>query len=436
MGPIYSLDDFIDMLKRRAWLIIMVIGLGCVASVFWALSVPHLYRASEVIQIEQPKIADNLAPSTVEGSAARRLQLIEQQLMARNSLISVIEDLSLFEDMQGQPLSVKTNLLRRSVTITGVAAVRQGFSDDGAISVLTITAEMGTAQQARDVAHAFANRTRQLSAEKRREQTRETLLFFQQQEQNLIDEIAAVEQQQAEYRKQNDLSIAGNMVLVRSELTSLNDALLDLDREIITVQLARDNIDRSARAATVQREEDELDAQLQSLTTQRQLLQNRREELSLNLENTPEVEQELAKFQRRMTQLQTQLDIATTRRSEAEVGFTLESDARGERMVTIEEAVVPDYPFTMARKKRVILGAGAATGLALVLAFLMELRRPVIRTARQMERETGLRPVISIPEAPKTKERRGLARLWQDRREAGQRGRAARLARNPELPRS
>ena len=104
-------------------------------------------------------------------------------------------------------------------------------------------------------------------------------------------------------------------------------------------------------------------------------------------------------------------------------------------MVTIEEAVVPDYPFTMARKKRAILGAGASTGLALVLAFLLELRRPVIRTARQMERETGLRPVISIPQAPKTKERRGLAKLWQDRREAGQRGRAARLARNPQLPR-
>tara|TARA_R110002094_G_scaffold128972_5_gene122902 strand:- start:1476 stop:2786 length:1311 start_codon:yes stop_codon:yes gene_type:complete len=435
MGPIYSLDDFIDLLRRRALLIVTVIGLGCVASVFWALSVPHLYRASEVIQIEQPKIADNLAPSTVDGSAARRLQLIEQQIMARNSLISVIEDLSLFEDMAGQPMSIKTNLLRRSVTITGVAAARQGYSDDGAISVLTITAVMGTAQQARDVAHAFANRTRALSAQKRADQARETMLFFQQQEQNLVNEIAAIERQQALFRQENDLSIDGNMVLVRSELTSLNDALLDLEREIITVQLARDNIDRGARAATVQREEDDLDAELTSLTTQRQLLQNRRAELSVSLDNTPEVERELARYQRRVTQVQSQLDIVATRRSEAEVGFALETDARGERMVTIEEAVVPDYPFTMARKKRAILGAGASTGLALVLAFLLELRRPVIRTARQMERETGLRPVISIPQAPKTKERRGLAKLWQDRREAGQRGRAARLARNPQLPR-
>lgn len=432
MGPIYSLADFLDMVRRRVGLISAVVIAGCFASVFWAFSIPHLYRSSEVIQVEQPKISDELARSTVESSAARRLQLIEQQLMARGNLENLISEFGLYENLPALRMSEKVDLLRQSVSINGVAAVREGFADDGAISVLTITAEMDSAEKARDVAHAFADKTRSLAASQRQEQTRETLEFFQSQEETLLAEIAKVDAEFAEFRSQNDISMEGSVEFRRSELGSLNDALLELDREIITAQLSLDNLDRSGstRAATVDREEAELTRLLDSLTQQRQLLQNRRSALSASIETRPEVERTLADFERRLTQLRDQLDVIASRRSEAAVGFSLETAARGERFITLEEAQLPDYPVTMSRKARVVLGVGASGFLALALAFLMELRRPVIRTARQMQRETGLLPVVSIPETSPAKERKGLSKLWQNRREAGLQGRAARLARN------
>ena len=438
MGPIYSLADFLDMLRRRVGVISAVIIAGCFISVFWALSVPHLYQSAEVIQVEQPKISDDLARSTVEGSAARRLQLIEQQLMARDNLEKLIDQFGLYADLTGLTITEKVQLLRQSVTITGVAAVREGFADDGAISVLTITAEMDSGEKAQAIAHAFADETRALAVAQRREQTRETLEFFQQQEDALLKEIASQDAALAAFRSQNDISIEGSLEFRRTELGSLTDALLELDREIITAQLARDNLDRSGntRAATVEREERELNRLLASLTTQRQLLLDRRDAISASIETRPEVERTLAEFERRMTQLRGQLDVIATRRNEAEVGFSLESAARGERFVTLEEARVPDFPVTMSRKNRVIMGVGAATILGLIAAFLLELRRPVIRTARQMQRETGLLPVVAIPETRPPKERKGISKLWQDRREAGLQGRAARLARNPDMGRN
>tara|TARA_R110002049_G_scaffold23781_7_gene84827 strand:- start:40999 stop:42297 length:1299 start_codon:yes stop_codon:yes gene_type:complete len=428
MGPIYNWDDFTDMLRRRAVVLVLVVLMGCVASVYWALSHPHLYSSSEVIQIEQPKIANDLAPSTVEGSSARRLQLIEQQLMARASLTEMIEKYDLYDNLTALRLSEKVDLLRRSVTITGVAAPREGFGDDGTISVLTFTAEMDNAQDAQSVAHEFAERTRALSAAQRQDQTRETLEFFQRQEDNLTRDIAALEAELAAFRSANDLSIAGSLEFRRGEISSLNDAILELDREIIAARLARDRIAPDARAATVAREQAEIDATLNSLTTQRSLLNAQRTELTASLQTTPEVERELAKFDRRMTQLQGQLDVISTRRNEAEVGFSLESAERGEKLITIESAPLPDFPVTMSRKKRAMMGAVASGGLALLIAFLLELRRPVIRSARQMQRETGLMPVVSIPDMPNR--RRSLRQIQQARRTAGQRGRAARLARN------
>ncbi|NUH66098.1 DUF874 domain-containing protein [Sulfitobacter sp. S0837] len=429
MGPIYTLDDFIDMLRRRAGVIFVIVLLGCIASVIWALSTPHVYRSSEVIQIEQPKIANDLAPSTVEGSSARRLQLIEQQLMARGNLIDIIDKFGLYEKLTTLRQSEKVDLLRRSVSITGVAAPREGYGDDGRISVVTFTAEMDDPADAQAVAREFADRTRALSAAQRQNQTRETLEFFQRQEENLIRDIAKLEEERAAFSTANDLSLEGSLEFRRGEIGSLNEAILDLDREIIATRLARDRPNPDARAATIAREQAELDATLESLTTQRDLLEEQRDALSASLQTSPEVERELARFERRLEQLQDQLEVISARRNEAEVGFSLEADERGEKLTTLESAELPEYPISLSRKKRAAIGGMASVALALLVAFLLELRRPVIRSARQMTRETGLVPVVSIPDLSPREKRRTLGKVWQERLKAGQKGRAARQAR-------
>ena len=430
MGPIYTWQDFLDMTRRRLGVIIFVVLLGCVASLYWAMSQVHLYQSSEVIQVEQPKINDDLARSTVEGSSARRLQLIQQQLMARTSLQQIIEKYDIYSNLVALKPSEKVQLLREAVSINGVAAAREGFADDGTISVLTITARMEQAQLARDVAHEFAEQTRNLMAAQRREQTEETLAFFQNQEQVVLDNIAQLEGELETFRRENDLTGEGGVEFRMSEVAQLNEAILNLDREIISTQMARTQIDRSARASTVAREEQALESQLRTLADQRALLDQRRTELRETIQSSPEIQRSLADFDRRMEQLRDQLETIATRRNQAQVGFNLEMGAQGERLTTIEEAQVPDYPITMSKKKRAIMGAVASTGIAFFIAFLLELRRPVIRSARQMKRETGVMPVVSIPElAPKYQSSK-WRQAREKRRIAGKAGRAARLARH------
>lgn len=429
MGPIYTWQDFLDMTRRRLGVISFVIILGGIASLYWAMSHVHLYMSSEVIQVEQPKINDQLARSTVEGSSARRLQLIQQQLMARASLQKIIEKHDIYANLTALKASEKVTLLRRSVSINGVAAAREGFADDGTISVLTITAQMEQAQLARDVAHEFAEQTRSLMTAQRREQTEQTLAFFQQQEQVVIDSIASLEAELETYRRENDLSVEGGVEFRLSEVAQLNEAILELDGEIISTELARTRIDRTTRASTVQREERTLDGQLQTLTEQRSLLDQRRAVLRETIQGSPETQRALADFDRRMAQLRDQLETIADRRNQAQVGFNLEMGLQGERLTTIEEAQVPDYPITMSKKKRAIMGAVAATGLAFVIAWLLELRRPVIRSARQMQRETGVMPVVSIPELASKYQSSKWRMAREKRRVAGKAGRAARLAR-------
>jgi hypothetical protein len=68
-------------------------------------------------------------------------------------------------------------------------------------------------------------------------------------------------------------------------------------------------------------------------------------------------------------------------------------------------------------KKLAIAGALASLIAGLAIAFTLDLVRPVVRTAAQMERELDLRPVVVIPEVtpPKpTAAGKGLMQLLDD----------------------
>ncbi|WP_264212655.1 DUF874 domain-containing protein [Leisingera thetidis] len=410
MGPIYSLGDFLDMVRRRLFTISGVFVLGCLVSLWFAASQQHEYETAEVLQITQPQIAGELAKSTVEGSSARRMQLIEQRLMARGTVLEIIEKFGFYADMGALTQLQKVALLRESVRITGVAAAREGFADDGTISVLTITARMPTAEQAQQAASEFGRRTIELSVATRIDQARETLSFFAEKEAALADQVSALEDEIAAYRNANDVTLPGTIEFRRAEIAAMNEGLLEIARERIEIRRAADQAQASERPATARRMLAEAEQKLATLDAQEALLSERKAGLEASLQTTPEVERRLGAYDRRMEQVQGELALMTARRNEAEVGFRLETGRQSERLMVIEPAPLPDYPVTGARKTKALMGAAASLIAALLAAFLQELRRPVLRTAAQMERETGLVPVVSIPVMDTRPPRRGLFR--------------------------
>ncbi len=414
MGPIFSLADFLDMLRRRAAVILYVVVAGSILSLWVALNQQHMYHSAEVIQVTRPTIADELAKSTVEGSSARRMQLIEQRLMARGTLLDIIEKFGLYAELPSLTPTEKVVMLRNAVSITGVAAVREGFADDGTISVLTITAMLPTAEQARQVASEFGRRTIELSVSSRIAQARETLSFFAEKESALASQIAKLEDEISAFHTANDVALPGTAEFRRSEVATINEGLLDIEREKILIRRAADQASATERPATARRMLAEAQEQLATLDAQRDLLIQRKSELETALQTTPEVQRQLGVYARQMQSLQGELETVSTRRNEAEVGFRLETSGQGERLTVLEPAGLADYPSTSARKNKALMGGVASVLAGLAFAFVLELRAPVLRSAAQMERETGLAPVASIPVLDTKPRGRGLREILRN----------------------
>ncbi len=402
MSPLDLIDEIIDLLRRRWRLIARVALFMVLASAYIALKTPRTFEALEVIQIERPVVSSDTAEGVGEASSARLLQTIEQRLFTREAVLEVAEEYGLFDHVPALPEVERVALVRGAVSLNAVAAARQGFGDDGTISVVRVFATWSDAETARDLAHIFASRTLELSASQRLESAQQSLDFFSLQEAKLIGEIAAVEDEREAFRNENALAIAGSIESLRSEIGTINTRLFEIDQEILTNEGQIGQISSNERTSEVAQmrakaQIEALEASNGRLNVQRDALMKNKDDLEAALARVPVIERRLSDYDRALAQLQSELSVVSASRREAETAYALEAQDHGGRLTVIEAATLPEYPTGRSRKTTVAMGLVAGLILGGGLALLLEILHPVIRSSAQMTRRVGLTPVVTIP---------------------------------------
>lgn len=410
MGPIQTLGEFLAMLRRRAMLLVAVTVAGCLAAVLYALNQPHVYEAAATIQVESPLISES--PGADGGPLVRRIQVIEQELMARDNVLDLVERFELFA---GQPLNDSEKVVRfRQITwFERIAAPGARPGEGTSVAALVIHTRQETARKAVTVANAMAEQVIEQGEQRRTRRSREALRFFEEEEARLSDEIATLEDEIAAFKNTNEDVLPGSLAARRAELARLRESALEVERTLIGLRRERADLEDDPARAVMQRRVATLESEIAGQREQRELLQARISELESQISRAPEVERQLGAYERRLNQLQERYAVITRRRAEAEIGQRLETGGQGERFEILERAVMPEYPSGPSRRRIAGAGGVASLGTALVLAFLLELLNPVVRTSAQMQRELDLRPVITIPyvETPAELRRRHLRRL-------------------------
>jgi len=79
------------------------------------------------------------------------------------------------------------------------------------------------------------------------------------------------------------------------------------------------------------------------------------------------------------------------------MGAILEERQKAQRFEVLETALPPEFPVSSSRRKLAMAGGVVSVVVAVLLAYLVEALNPAIRTAAQLERQLGMRPVVSIP---------------------------------------
>ncbi len=394
MGQINSLDDVLNVLRRRLVLIVGISLIGAALSILYATSLPRIYETTAVIQIELSGLAENAAGQSPGARAKHRLNLITQQLMARGSLAAVIEELELFADT-GLSDSERIDALRKAVRIEQILDAAEAWRPDAVPSGLSIRVRLDDPAQAALVANTFLERILAQNQARRRAQASQALDFFEGEAARVGEKIAALEAEIARFKQQNAASLPAGIAILRGQLASLSETELEIEREIIRLRTNGSRL-----------REDVLNRQIAELQEQRDLVTRRIGAVETAIAAAPEVERALSGLSRELEQLQQQLGVITRRRAEAEMEAMLESSQVSERFEVLETALVPEYPVSPSRRKITAAGTLAFLALGLGLALLLEMLKPAIRTASQLEAELGVVPVVTIPDLGRRGHRR------------------------------
>ena len=385
MGQISTLSDVLGLLRRRAWLIVLILMIGLPAAVFYALGRPQLFEATAVIQIEAPQVAATSATQPAPAPQGdTQLDLIQQKLMTRDVLIGMIEKFGIFPaDM---PLTEQVAQLRGAVTITKLIDPAQAFQPNVQPTGLSITVRLANAQQAADVANEFLAGILAEAQSRSESRATRTLEFFVAEEARISAEIDAAETAFAHFKEANGASLPDGVIGQRDQQSRLVQSRIALDQQIIQLQTNSDRL-----------REEEVARQNDLLEQQRNLIDQNIATIQAALDAAPEVQRQFSAFDRQIGQLQEEFRVITTRRTEAAMNQLLETQDQAARFEVLETAIVPEFSVSASRKKVALAGAVLSGLLALGLAFAVDLMNPAIRTAAQLERELGVQAVVVIP---------------------------------------
>src|SRR5208283_1813110 len=92
-----GLDEYWAMVVRRRWWILGPLFLGWLIVFASAWIIPPKYTSETVILVEQQKVPEKLVASNVQVDLQERLQSITQQVLSRSRLLSIINNLHLYQ---------------------------------------------------------------------------------------------------------------------------------------------------------------------------------------------------------------------------------------------------------------------------------------------------------------------------------------------------
>ncbi|MEO1536107.1 MAG: hypothetical protein AAFR73_00120 [Pseudomonadota bacterium] len=441
-----------ELTKKRMPVMSVIFVLCAGIGVGLALTMPPRYQASAALVVEGGALPDNLFTSTVQSEAATELQEIELRLMSRANLIDIAAKHGVFREAESMSPDSVVSVMRELTSFELTSGRNQA-------TILRISFESGDPNVAADVVNAYVTYVLSADAERRRDDSGQTLEFFQNRVESLSRRLSQQSAEIVAYKEANpdalpeglefrldrearlqerlnlnardrtSLSEQRNRIIQAGSNTNLpggrltpqqqeiNNLQTELraklaihDPESATIKFLQRRIDllqadeipgQSPEADGIQSMLDlqlaGVDAEIRSLDQDTKTIEAELEELRVAIERTPQVAIRLDEMERNYENTQTQYADAVRARSTAEQGVDVETSAKGERVALIEQASVPQQPSSPNRK--LVAGGGVFMGTALAAMFfvLNELINGAIRRPIDLTRGLGVQPLATIP---------------------------------------
>lgn len=235
-----GLGEYLAILKRRKWQLLVPIVLVAPFAVATAMMLPPVYRASATILIEQQEVPPELIRTTVTSFADQRIQVIKQRVMTVKNLGEVIDKFGLYED------------IRRKKSLNAAVAEMRGRIDLDMISAQVVDPRSGSAKKATiafslSFSDSSPTATQRVTNElvslfmaenlrQREAAVEEASLFLREESERLADEIRALEASLADFKQRHSDNLPELFSTNREFLGRAEEKLRDTEMTLRTLK--------------------------------------------------------------------------------------------------------------------------------------------------------------------------------------------------------
>ncbi|MGD2272965.1 MAG: GNVR domain-containing protein [Desulfobacterales bacterium] len=227
-----TLSDYILILKRRKWSLILPAFIIFTISAVIAVALPPIYKSTSTILIEEQEIPADFVMATVTSYVEQRLQSIHQRIMSTSRLIDIIKRFNLYADLRGRLTSEQiVEKMRNSIkleTISAEVVDRRTGRPSSATVAFTLTYEgKGVPDKVQRVANVLASLFLEENLRVRKRQTKETSQFLSDEMTKLRTVLDEIEAKIATFKAQHINELPE---VFQVNMQSLNNTERNIDR--------------------------------------------------------------------------------------------------------------------------------------------------------------------------------------------------------------
>jgi uncharacterized protein involved in exopolysaccharide biosynthesis len=365
-----------------------------------------IYRAEGKILVESPEIPTDLVEPTVTAAATERIQVIEQRLMARDSLLPIVNKFNLFASqrqwMSGTQLldlmrlRAQIQLVDLNTPIAGGVPIVQSAKSSAV--AFTVSFEYEDPDLATKVANEFLTAILNEDVRARTGRATETTAFLAQEVKRLQDKLDAINGQIFAIKRQVLDPKQGNQE-VPDQIKAQTDELTALKAQLI-------------QASAVYSEEHPV---VKAIKKRIAALQGQINQTAKAMAPTAP-DQDIDALQQQQTATDQDLDTATKKLTAARLGESLERNQQSEHLQVLEQPVIPQRPVKPNRPKLFAASLAGAVVAGLGAIFLAEMLDKTIRGSGELVSVVDRHLLVSIPYIPTAGElvrrKRKIVLLW------------------------
>ena len=119
-----NFEDYVDIIRRRWWLVAALALLGAGAGYGTAHFLPKRYTSQTLVLVEQPTVPGDYVKPVITQDVNQRLATMQQQILSRTRLEPVIQQFGLFaKDIKDVSIEDLVQRLRDAISVTPIRAM-------------------------------------------------------------------------------------------------------------------------------------------------------------------------------------------------------------------------------------------------------------------------------------------------------------------------